>query len=217
MAHVFDTELAKPQRTIVRENVVARLRAWSRLAYVQEVVEIGGIMISGSPEEVGVIAEEAGSKSPLLLVALGATRWSLAGEGSHADHYAADLEIFVYAWSKNLRSRLARVKGDAVSAASDLADPGCEAMLEHAAETLVGYKPAPSWTPSIFKIVPVVDSEIEVGSDFALWRSAYSVRLERELVRHRGVTQPITSIHAKHHVDGAEPQNPLVETRTQTS
>lgn len=216
-AHAFDTQLTKPQRTTVRDAVVDRLRTGARLGYLQDVVAVGGIVVAGTPEEVGIISEEAGSKSPLALVALGQKSYESRGETSSADMWISELEVLVYAWSKNQRSRLARVAGDVVSTQSLDADPGCEVMLEHFEELLIGYKPAPRSNPTIYRLSPTGENEIELGSDFALWRQSYRVRLVREVERHRGAHVPITTIHARHHVDGAEQQNPIVETETQIS
>ncbi len=217
MAHAFDTQLAKPQRTVVREAVAQHLRDYSRLGYLVDVIEVGGIIKAGTEEEVGRIVSDAAGRSPLALVALGQKSYVAGDEGSFSDRYAASLEVLVYAYSKNLRDPLSRMKADVVALADDEADPGCEVMLEHFEEILIGYKPAPSWNDTVYQLVPTGESELDLGDDFALWRLSFSLRLARELDRARDGLVPMTSITARHQVDGAETQNPIATATTEIS
>jgi hypothetical protein len=132
MAHAYDTGLAKPQRTLIREAVMARLALLKKpTLYLQAVVALP-LKIQGRSDEEGIssLFEALNGAAPAVAVVLG--RGDVAAAGQSAAHTRKTIELVVYVASNNSRGLVdGRLAGDPASAASNTADPGIETMAEH--------------------------------------------------------------------------------------
>lgn len=221
MAHSFDTGIVKPQRTLIRDAIVERLSPLLRKngRYAQAIKAHSGIVRSGSDEELDMIADTTHGAAPYILVAVGKKSYSPRGMDGRRARFEGELEVVVYVCSKNLRGDLARLAGDAASSQSDNVDPGIEVMLEHVEELLIGFAPTgftgtdPSAT--IHRLDPVEEDELAVGEDLIIYRQVYSVAVARDLVRAKGITQPLTKITTDHKPDGVPvAAQPLIHSET---
>lgn len=138
MAHRFDSRLAAPQRTLVRQAIAAALAellqsAGGYLAAIEPITS--PLSFDREPDE-SYFHDLVKGRSPVVLIGLGARDFGAtdpSGEGWHGE-----VEVHVYCCSSARRSHLARVEGDVVSAISDQADPGLEVVAEHVLERLAG-------------------------------------------------------------------------------
>lgn len=221
MAHTFDTGISKAQRTLIRDAIVERLSSLLRRngRYVVTIKAHAGIVRSGSEEELDMIADTTHGGAPYILVACGKKSYSPKGMDGRRARFEAELEVVVYVCSKNLRGDLARLAGDVASAQSDTADPGVEVMLEHVEELLIGFAPTgfagtdPNAT--IHRLDPVEEDELAIAEDLVIYRQTYSVAVARDLVRAKGISQPLTKITTDHKPDGVPDEaQPLIHSET---
>jgi hypothetical protein len=207
MAHQFDTGLARAQRTLVRDGVVAVLSGLLRVngGYLQAVVPWGGI-VRGYTDEVGIdmLHRALNGRAPAIAVALGDRIAAPAGIGGF--NFKADIELVLYHYSNHPRSMTSgRTTIDAAALASDVLDPGLDVQLEHAEDLLIGQRlggpettnevnEKKRSTPTIKRIVPTREEELATEAGWTLWAQRYAVQVERTINPHRGVTQMLEEI-----------------------
>ena len=215
MAHVFDTGLDKPQRTKIRDALIARLASLKISAglYLQNVVTIPR-PIRGDGDDLGLGALEvaAQAQAPTVAIALGGAK---VKEGSEeAIIGQAEIEFALYVISKHGRAMDAgRLYGDAIAAASNTADPGVFVMLEHIRERVHGQDlgvsgvDVPRWK---------LEDELITEENITIWEQRYSVLVSVEINPDRAETEVMTSIEAEHEGDGITgvEDNPIVTTIT---
>lgn len=212
MPHVYDTGLAKPQRTLIRDAVVARLAALKRPTMYLEAVAMIPARVTGRGDDAGIaeILDVLNGRAPALVVALG--RAEYAPGGMPASRAMKTIEIAIYAVSNHSRGVVdGRLANDA-AAATVTRDPGIETMLEHAEQMLLG-KPL-GLSDGIQEIRPVSEDELATAKDLTIWEALYSIRVERRINHNRLITEILTEIEAGHRVDGADPANPVYTTRS---
>ncbi|MCA9678832.1 MAG: hypothetical protein KC464_27635 [Myxococcales bacterium] len=208
MAHTFDTALPKPQRTALRDAILAQLAPlkYSEGLYLRA--------LKGMPEPLGkedadLIFDQVAGQTPAVLVALGRKASDPAGLSGAMDNWVATLDVYVYAVSQLQRGELERVAGDVVSAASVTADPGLETVLEHLEELLLGWQMTDA-SGSIRELRPVDEDALWHSKEVTIWVQQYQVRVQRDLLRHKTLTQYLTLIETSHAPDGADAQNPII-------
>lgn len=209
MPHVYDTGLALPQRTAIRNAVIARLGLLKRPTYyLQAVAPLPG-EITADEEGFKAIEQAVHGRAPALLVALG--RGESASAGMPASTARKEIEIVVYVLSKHARGTVeGRLAGD-VASLDVTKDPGIETMLEHIEELLLGWDLG---IAGVSEIRPVSEAEIESNEAQTLWEMTFAVRVMRDVNHYRLLTTLLNEIDAQHLVDGADPGNPVSVTRT---
>ncbi len=196
MPHVFDTGLAKPQRTLILEGVVAALAGLKKTAglYLEAVESFGGVIRSYADEE-GIAELELllAGRAPAVAISLGDRTAGSAGAGGHK-HFD-DVEMLIYFYSRHPRGLLAgRQIQDAISVAANTADPGLHVMFEHVEELLVGTRLAN--TPTIKQCRLTREVEVRTRNGFTLWCQHYAIGVDRQVIEFRSVTQKLAEIRA---------------------
>lgn len=214
MAHSYDTGLAKPQRTLIRDAFITRLSLLKVTTglYLQGVIALPNRII-GRDDEIGIgqLINALGAQSPAMAVALG--RGDHGEAGAPASRGRKTITISVYVWTNNVRGMVeGRLKGDAASLAGfgETKDPGIETMLEHAEQLLVGKDLG---IAHVDEVRWQAEDEIYTGEEGSIWEAIYTVRVDRTINHNRLVTQLLTEIETRHNLSGADPANPVYTTR----
>jgi hypothetical protein len=211
MAHAYDTGLAMPQRTLVREAVMARLAALKKpFRYLQAVAAMP-LKIQGRSDEegMGFLFHALSGAAPALAVVLG--RGDFAAAGQNAAHARKTLELVVYVVSTNVRGVVdGRLAGDAAAAASDTADPGIETIVEHVEQLLLGRDLG---IDGVEEIRPVSEDELATGQDVTVWEVVFSIRVDRSINHDRAITQLLLEVETRNRVHGSAAADDFV-TRT---
>lgn len=193
MAHTFDTGLARPQRTTLRNGAVTLLAGLRRPAgYLQAVIPWGGV-VRGFTDDLGIdqLWKALMGRAPAIAVSLGDRANEPAGMGGF--NGKGPIELLVYFYSNHLRELEAgRLSQDAVALANDVADPGLDVMLEHAEELLVGQYVGTNKT--IKQIALRREEELRTENGFTLWVQRYAVEITRTINPHRGLTQMLEEL-----------------------
>lgn len=216
MPHAFDTGLTKPQRALIGDALVTRLAALKRSAnpalYATTVERIPS-PLRGDDEQDYVKGVAAG-QFPAILIALGRKRYEPAGMVDQRDQYRGTLDVFIYVVSDHQRSPdLARVAGDAASAASNQKDPGLETMLEHVEELLLGHQVTDS-SQTIYQITPVEERELFHDSTITVWEQQYQVAVQRDLKRNKGLTETLQTVSSSSNLHNGGTANPVAQPLT---
>jgi hypothetical protein len=195
VAHAFDTELAKPTRTILVEKAIALLAPLSAMAphtgYLRAVDEFGGVVRSWTDEDgIKLLEDQLAGRSPAILVSIGDGVGSPKGDRFNL---ADDLELLVYHVNNNMRGlAIGRNKIDVAGAASNQADPGLHVALDHARELLVGQYADTS--PAIKHVRYDRTVELVTRRDLTIWLQTFQVRTSISVNRYRNATQLLESI-----------------------
>jgi hypothetical protein len=201
MAHAYDTGLAKPQRTLIREAVMARLALLKKPTLYLQAVAALPIKIQGRSDEegMGFLQLALNGASPAVVVVLG--RGDIAAAGQNAAHARKTIELVVYVVSSNVRGVVdGRLAGDAAAATSDSADPGIETMVEHVEQMLLGYDLG---IDGVDEIRPVSEDELATGQDVTIWEVVFSIRVDRSINHDRHLTQLLLEIETRNRVHGS--------------
>lgn len=209
MAHVYDTDLTKPQRTAIRDALVAKLAPLKKTSvpalYLQAIVTIAR-PYRGAGDETGLtlLANALLGRAPAIAIALGRTTFE--SSGSLPSENRGELELALYCCSEHARDvEEGRLYGDAIAAGSNTADPGIWTMLEHARELVAG---AQLGIASVGEPRLVEEDEVLTAAEATVWEQRYRVPLTAELDPARSVTQLLLSIEGRHTVEGANPGGP---------
>lgn len=202
MAHAFDSGLARPQRTLVRDAVIAGLDELRRASggYLAEVVPLAVPLVFTDGEEAWHFLDVVRGRSPVAGVALGSRDFSAHGTG--ASEWHGELEVLVYLASAAKRSHLARVAGDVVSDASDQAEPGLEVIAAHVFERLAG-RYFDSSTGGILR--PQRERIAYFGADYTVIEQVYQLQLVTDVNPARDLVQVLETIRAAHTDTAADP------------
>lgn len=228
MTRTYDTGLAGPVRTLIREAIIGLLEPLLR--------EQGGFALGvdsmpclipkhvDDSYEVELLEDILNARSPAYLVAVGDMKAKAAGSGGDTGTY----EIEVYAVTKHMRHLvLGRLSSDAAAIGNDALDPGIEVMIELARMYLNGQRlgppPKAGDPPSLAKIASQLALEgerhIVTHRELTIWAIGFSVDVSLESEFHRGATEFITSVLISHHV-GIDPvpvadvdSTPVVQTQ----
>lgn len=214
MAHAFDTGLATPQRTLVRDGVVTALGPLllSNGLYLRYIGIFAGTLDGGMGEREELLDQLQG-QAPAVLVALGRKTYEAAGATTQRNRYRGAIAVHVHVASNHMRSREARQAGDVVAAASVTKDPGLDTILEHVEELLIGYQ-IPDGNDSVYRLVPEDEDEVWHDNQISIWRQRYTVRVQRNINVYRDAVTLLTEIYTEHDQDDA-PVSPLLTTLTE--
>lgn len=207
MPHAFDTGLDKPQRTKIRDAIIARLAPLKKSANPALYVSANGIKTlprpfrgAGDDEGREMLAQELQGMAPGIAIALGRT--SFEARGTSAVESGGELEIAIYVVSAHLKGLVeGRLYGDAIAAAANTNDPGLFTMLEHVRELLLGQELA---IDGVGPLRPQEEDEVATFADFTVWEQRYLVDVDIEINPQRGITQLLESIQVNTQLDGID-------------
>jgi hypothetical protein len=199
MGHTFDTGLAKPQRTLIREALIARLGADRKLSrYVVAVKPLPRtVRGEGDGDGLAMLQATLGAKAPALLIALGHKRTEALADPLE-NH--GELEVVIYVASAHSRDLVdGRLAGDGVSASNLEADPGIEVALEHVEECVLGQALG---IAGVKELRQTEEDEVATFAEFTVWFQRYTVEVERVIDPNRDETILVTSIEGRHRESG---------------
>ncbi|MDQ3295076.1 MAG: hypothetical protein M3619_00640 [Myxococcota bacterium] len=204
MPHVYDTGLAIPQRTAIRDAILAKLAPLKKTAVPAAYVAANGIKTlprplrgAGDDDGMTMLANAMQGQAPAIAVALG--RLTYEGGGTSSTEVGAELEVVLYVASAHQRSPDAgRLFGDVLASASNSNDPGIFTMLEHVRERVLGQSLG---VAGVGVLVPAEEDEVYTGDDATIWEQRYTLSLDVPINPFRAVTQLLTSIQGEHELD----------------
>jgi hypothetical protein len=198
MPHVYDSGQALPQRTAIRNAVIARLQLLARPTLYARSIEALSTRMVGDEIREDMVQALQGSH-PAILVGIGRGDATAAGMG--ANRARLNVEVGVYVVTGHGRDMvLGRLAGD-VRATDVTQDPGIDTMIEHVEELLTGWYPD---VPGVEELRLQTESELYSAPDFSIWEVLFSVRCDRTAGTHPRVTALLESIAASHNVEGAD-------------
>lgn len=210
MAHTFDTGLQLAQRTVLRRAAVTLLSGLLRAngGYLNTVIAWGGV-VRGYTDRDGIdlLYSALQGRAPAVAIGLGDRVPKAGGIGGVA--WKGHIELIAYYCSTNQRDPAlvdGRLEPDVVAAASDVADPGLDVIMEHVEELLVGQYPSTS--KSIKQIAPGVEEELYTNEEVSLYRQTFHVQIDRVINPYRNVTQLLESVSALLRTSGAQDADP---------
>ncbi len=210
--HRYDTRLPKPQRTIIREGVVARLAPLlkSNGGYLHAIAELPKVARSfgEDSDDRAMLFDALNGRCPAVAVALGGR--TSESSGTLATEGRARIVVEVYVASQHARGLVAgRLAADIVAtgdATADpvlvpnlTADPGVELVLEHVEQLLLGHSledDAGDALSTIAELRARDEDEVATFADFTVWVQRYEVAVERVINPARALTQLLTSIES---------------------
>lgn len=212
MAHAYDTGLSIPQRTAIRNALIARLSPLLKrqtppapAKYLRAITTVAR-PLRGRGDDTGLqlIANALLGQAPAIAIALGKLPAEQAGTAP--TEYLGELEVALYVVSEHNRdTEEGRLYGDAIAAADDTADPGIWTMLEHARERVAG---AHLGIPSVEEPLFLDEDEVLTAANASVWEQRYSLRLTIAIDPARDVTELVTSIESRTTPDGVNPDGP---------
>lgn len=212
MAHTFDTELARPQRTLIVQGAVGLLAGLKRpTGYLRAVIEWGGVIRSYADDEgIDELWQALQGSAPGVAVVLGDRTSRPAGMGGFKSQ--SELELLIYFLNANPRSlAVGRQSSDAGALAVDTADPGLHVMFEHVEELLVGQRCGN--TATIKQIHLTREQEVRTRNGYSLWLQSYALTLDRQINEYRTVTQMLTDLRTTIRVSDSgltDPNDPKI-------
>lgn len=217
MPHAFDTGLTKPQRALLGDALVARLGALKKTGpaaglYATTVERIPSPL--RGDDDADYVKHVANGQTPAVLIALGRKTYEAAGMVDQRDQYLADLRFHVYVVSDHMRDpQIARVAGDAASAASNQKDPGLETMLEHVEELLLGHQVTDA-SLTLYQILPVEERELFHTDEMTVWEIEFRCQVQRDLKRNKGLTEVFETADTSSNLHDGGAQNPVARPLT---
>lgn len=216
----FDTGLAKPQRTLIRDSIVSRLGALLKTANPAGYIPAFGIRAlprslrgPGDEEGFGALATELQQTAPCIALVLG--RLDYEAVSIDATENSGKLEVIVYIVSRNARGVVeGRLFGDAVAGMSSTAEPGIFTMLEHVRELLIGQKLG---VTGVGIMRPTFEDELATFADVTIWEQRYELEVDVDINPQRGITKKLLEIETRNKLDGipdGHAHDPLITTVT---
>lgn len=211
MAHVFDTGLDAPVRTVILNRTVALLAGLKRPGgYLANVVPWGGVVRSWMDSNgVDMLFETLSGAAPAIAIAVGDLSSTPAGAGGFT--YKEEIELLLYHVSNNMRDVTAgRMIIDAVGLAGDANDPGLHVAMAHAKELVIGQYASGSNPahPAIKQIRPDREEELTTRDDVTIWLQTYRITLSTTIKQNRTVSQLLESIRVRTTQEDGEPTLP---------
>jgi hypothetical protein len=215
-SQAFDTGRTLPQRTELRNALVAKLSPLL-LANGLYLLAVGKLAKAwtGEHDEQGLVLinQALQGRYPSMLVALGDASFKPVSIDGLI--YRGEVSVHVYVASANPRGYDdGRLSPDVTSNADVHADPGIDAMLEHARQLLVGQDLGVNSAEE-----PRLHGEQHVftGEVFSCWEETFLVKLEVVINPDRSIVELVSSIDTKTltPTDVANPQVTIVETVTE--
>ena len=212
MPRTYDTGLVAPQRTLIRNAVIAALQPLLKAngGYLRKIAVLPRPLRDRSEDEVGLLLSATTELAPAVAVALG--KKSMRCVNSDALQWQGSIEVCVYVLSSNARSYVDGRLAAAVVATADLtAEPGIENMLAEVEQLLLGQE-----LDILTTLEPraAAEDELWTGADITIWEQSYGVLVDLTINPNRGVTGVVTNVQAEDLPDAADPINPIVSTIT---
>jgi hypothetical protein len=209
----FDTGQRRPQRTLVRQHVLAALEPLlkSNGGYIHRIKPYPRPLRNLSGEDLDLLVSELQSQVPAIVVALGKKTYLHAG--LQATEVIGELEVEVYALNAHQRAMVeGRLEQDAIATTSKTNDPGIETMLEHIEERLLGQDVG---VATSVELRGKSEDEVATNQTHTLWCQVYTVHLERDVNPDRDAPGPITEVEVNGFPDGDVKSTPLTTTLTE--
>ncbi len=203
----LDTTL-RSERVLVERAVLSALDGLRAVVggYLEALDPYQGELVGDDMED---IKQRLMGRCPGILVAIGDSDYDLKSLSRRSAVNKVEVEIAVV--SASLRSLEARSAGDEAGILSQ-GDPGIYVMLADVRDRLMG---ADLGVPGVERPIPVSEERLLIDEDLVVYRALYSVRCS--VVPHPPrftAAGPVTVVHHKHNVDGADAVNPVAEGET---
>jgi hypothetical protein len=218
MAHAFDSGLAKPQETLLRDSAVEVIRGLhvDNGGYLRAVEPWGGLARSYQDETgIDLLFSELKGRAPAILVGLGDIVGKPAGMGGF--NFAADVELVLYHSNNHLASMTAgRTAISSRALVADTRDPGLEVMRAHTRQLLIGQRlggqlvtnavgEATRKVASIKQVEFLREEELRTDKTITVWAQRFGVRMTYTINPHRGVTQMLEELRTVVRPTGVDP------------
>lgn len=213
---VFDTNLAKPLRTLIRERLIAQLSPLLKRngGYLAELKPFGAVITgSGDDVHIDMLWDLLQGKAPAVAIALGDKQYTAAGDQWR---YKGPLDIHVYVVLQHNRSPEARLAGDVVSEHNLSADPGGDVILEEIEQLLIGADLGIG--PTVKELRPERERFVTAIEHYALFEQAYTCVVTRTInPARRARTQQLDEIKTTGHLapDADPTRRPITTTITE--
>lgn len=209
--HHFDSGMYRPLRSVIRHALIERLGSTptgngrpllkASGGYVAKIGALPRPLKGESDDELALLWIALQGATPALAVALG--RMDLSPIDGN-ESFVGELEVAVYALSRNLRAFVdGRLSPDVVAGGDPTADPGIETMLEHVRELLCGQELD---LVGVHELRPKSEDEVVTDGEGSLWEQRFTVVVEASVNPQRASSDPVTAI---------ESQDGLVHTLTE--
>lgn len=218
MARTFDTGLHVPQRTALRNAIVAKLAPLKKSngLYLRAIGKLAAPYLgAGDDDGLALLHLTLQGQAPAIVVALGDAKWKSIGMD------ALDLQgviaVHVYVATVNPRGPVdGRLEPDVTATADDTADPGIDTMLEDVLQQLVGQDPG---VDGLYEPHVLEERAVFTGPEMTIWEVVLAVRADRWIDPDRAVTQQVDEIkHTTYDDSGTDPETDpgdvIVETET---
>jgi hypothetical protein len=222
MTRTFDTGLAEPLRTLIRNAIVERLAVLTRAqgAFAQGIVPMPFALKSqlrGMDEtELGFFLDALNGRTPAYGVALGDTKVVKRSAGSRV----GELEVEIYSFCSHQRNLvLGRLEADGPAMLFDIKDPGIDVMLELMRERLDEQQLDVETIGGKAKEMRFEgEYELLTNRNQSIWGSMFSIQVELPANPNRDIVEYLTTLDTKHRIGAGSPPNPatnpLIETLT---
>lgn len=177
MSHVFDNDLATPQRTLLETGAVTILSDLARAngGYLADVIAFPGIVRAYTDEDGIQNLLKEFSRTPMIGVATATREFQTTALGGR--QAISECELLLYIATQHSRSALSgRQHADVVALADDTADPGLHVVMQHALELMHGAYPQ-ALIGTIKQIAIKREQELVTAEKITIWLQTYRVTL----------------------------------------
>ena len=212
---LFDTGLPLTIRDVTLDAVCSLLARLDRQngGYLNAIIPTTTIITSGAIDDdsIGFLMDDLRGRAPAIAVSTGTLTFIAKGD---VDKWDGRLEVYVYVLVNSMRSRMSRQRGDVVSAADIVADPGAFVICEHARQLLIGQRLA---VPGKVKeLKPITERRIATDDVFELWEQHYTVDAATSGNLKRDIALELKAIETYHRLASQADTDPaIVETTTE--
>ena len=201
MAHTFDSGLEKPQRTLVREQIVTALAdlrfAAAEPKYLRAIKHLPATLIGEGAED--FLKRAVNGQMPAVAIAIGERKFNSGGNDNL--EWAGAASVHIYIVTAHQRDVVdGRTVADVVALADDTADPGLDVIAEHVFERLAGL---PLTDANGGCLRPVSEEPLFVDLDRTVFEQVYAVELQTDVNPNRHLTEVAEDIETEHEEDDA--------------
>ncbi len=194
MSWVYDSGLAAPIRTLVRNAVIAKLAPLTIAGggWLEAVIPIG-FSIKGPGDELGIELLEQELNGRVTAIAVSTSKCSLEITGD-ATRARGRLAVDLYVISSHRRGVTeGRVSQDVVSLANNARDPGLDAALELAWMFLQDVDLGLGGQVQGLRMSE--EEELIASEDVTIWQQSWQVWIQRDVNQLRASTQKLIRLH----------------------
>lgn len=203
MSRTYDSGLAGPVRTVVRDAVVSMLAPLGVGAggFIEAIVPIGFSVDKSNDLGIDLLWQELRGKAPAIAVAALDMVFEPAGA---PDRSRGTLIVDVYFLSSHRRGVTeGRIEGDTTAAADLTADPGIDVALELAWQLLFNADLGLGSRVNPMKLRR--ESEVIADDDKTIWQQTWECIVTRDVNKNRDITQLLTQFMTTLKPVGDEP------------